>query len=41
MSLKPKQCVNASCSNVFYVPAYKLPMCLQCEACVNATKGAR
>ena len=35
VSLNPKQCVNASCSNVFYVPDYKLHMCLQCQACVD------
>ena len=35
VSLKPKQCVNASCSNVFYVPDYKLHMCLQCQTCVD------
>lgn len=31
----PKLCINSTCMNVLYVPAYKLHMCLQCEACIE------
>ena len=33
MLLKPKQCINAACQNVLYVPSNKLHMCLQCDPC--------
>jgi len=35
MREKPKLCVNNDCMIVFYVPVYKLHMCLQCQACVD------
>ena len=34
MKLKPKECINNSCKNIFYVPDNKLHMMLICKQCV-------
>jgi hypothetical protein len=32
---KPKECINLSCKNTFYVTEISLGLPLQCETCIN------
>ena len=33
--MKPKECVNSDCTEIFYVEDYKLDLPLQCEKCIT------
>jgi len=33
--LKPKECINSNCKNIFYVIKVNLCLPLQCEFCIN------
>ena len=36
--MKPKECVNSDCTEIFYVEDYKLDLPLQCEKCIIKKK---
>ena len=33
--MKPKECVNSDCTEIFYVEDHKLDLPLQCEKCIT------
>ena len=33
--MKPKECVNSDCTEIFYVEEHKLDLPLQCEKCIT------
>ena len=33
--MKPKECVNSDCIEIFYVEEHKLDLPLQCEKCIT------
>lgn len=32
--MKPKECINSDCTEIFYVESNKLDLPLQCEKCI-------
>ena len=33
--MKPKECINNNCKNVFYVKEHELQLPLQCQSCID------